>query len=54
VRLIPVEEYLSTFYRPDRDYLDGRLEERNAREWNHALLQTALLIYLNANGTRSA
>jgi Uma2 family endonuclease len=27
--LTPVEEYLSTSYTPDVDYLDGRLEERN-------------------------
>ena len=27
--LIPVEEYLSTSYRPDRDYIDGEVRERN-------------------------
>ncbi len=27
--LIPVDEYLSTSYTPDVDYLDGCLEERN-------------------------
>jgi hypothetical protein len=28
--LTPVEEYLSTSYTPDVDYLEGHLEERNA------------------------
>jgi Uma2 family endonuclease len=50
--LVPVENYLSTVYRPDCDYIDGRLEGRNAGEWNHARLQMALGMYLNANGER--
>lgn len=28
--LISVEEYIATSYRPDCDYMDGRIEERNA------------------------
>jgi hypothetical protein len=27
--VIPVSEYLRTTYRPDRDYIDGELKERN-------------------------
>ena len=30
--LITVEEYLGSVYRPDCDYVDGRLEERNVGE----------------------
>lgn len=37
--LIPVSEYLNTVYRPDRDYIDGELRERNLGEQPHAHLQ---------------
>jgi Uma2 family endonuclease len=38
--LIPVEEYLRTVYRPDCDYVDGEVQERNMGESPHAQLQT--------------
>lgn len=38
--LIPVHEYLSTTYRPDVDYIDGELRERNMGEQPHAHLQS--------------
>ena len=41
---IPVEEYLSTSYRPDRDYVDGEIEERNLGEKEHSILQLALAV----------
>jgi Uma2 family endonuclease len=37
--LIPVEEYLRTVYRPDCDYIDGEVLERNMGETPHARLQ---------------
>jgi Uma2 family endonuclease len=37
--LIPVHEYLDTTYRPDRDYIDGELKERNVGEKPHATIQ---------------
>jgi len=37
--LVPVREYLQTTYRPDRDYIDGELKERNVGEQPHAHLQ---------------
>jgi Uma2 family endonuclease len=37
--LISIEEYLSTTYRPDVDYVDGEIEERNLGEFDHADLQ---------------
>jgi len=40
--LISVQEYLATSYRPDRDFVDGELQERNLGELEHALLQTAI------------
>jgi Uma2 family endonuclease len=40
--LIPVTEYLETTYRPDCDYIDGEVQERNLGEWEHAALQGIL------------
>ncbi len=37
--LIPVEEYLRTVYRPDCDYVDGFIEERNLGELSHGWVQ---------------
>ncbi|MBZ5726026.1 MAG: Uma2 family endonuclease [Acidobacteriia bacterium] len=45
--LISVEEYLSTSYRPDCDYVDGVVEERNFGERNHAELQMAVSAWLH-------
>jgi len=42
---ISVEEYLSTSYRPDCDYVDGHIEERNLGEFDHSSLQTAVAAY---------
>jgi Uma2 family endonuclease len=39
---ISVHEYLSTSYRPDCDYVDGRIEERNVGEYDHGYLQTLI------------
>ena len=46
--LIPVEEYLSTDYSPDRDFVDGMLEDRNVGERDHSRLQGALIAWLYA------
>jgi len=43
--MISVREYLSTSYRPDCDYIDGVVLERNVGEYDHARLQKALLFY---------
>jgi Uma2 family endonuclease len=40
--LVSVEEYIATSYRPDRDFVDGELQERNLGELEHSLLQTAI------------
>jgi Uma2 family endonuclease len=44
---IPVEEYLRTAFRPDCDYVDGTLIERNVGEKDHSKLQFALMLYLH-------
>ena len=46
--LISVEQYLRTSYRPDCDYVDGEVVERNLGEWDHGRLQ-GLLIRLLMN-----
>jgi Uma2 family endonuclease len=44
---ISVEEYLKTVYRPDRDYVDGIVEERNLGEWDHSSVQTQFVIFFS-------
>src|ERR1700682_1260705 len=46
--LISVSEYLSTTYRPDCDYVDGVVLERNFGEYDHARLQGEVLAYFHA------
>jgi Uma2 family endonuclease len=46
--IVTVEEYLHTSYRPDCEYIDGRVEERNLGEYDHGYLQ-ALLATLFTN-----
>jgi hypothetical protein len=42
---ISVSEYLNTSYSPDRDFVDGRVEERNLGEHDHAAVQAALVLW---------
>src|SRR6266852_5074711 len=46
--LISVEEYLTTSYRPDCDYVDGQVVERNLGELDHSWLQAILIAYFFA------
>jgi hypothetical protein len=41
--LVSVEEYLHSDYSPDREYVDGEVQERNLGEYDHASLQNILL-----------
>lgn len=43
---VSVDQYLNTSYRPDCDYLEGELLERNVGEWDHSRLQISLASYL--------
>ena len=45
--LVSVEEYLRTSYRPDCDFVEGRVLERNLGERDHSNLQRALIVYLD-------
>jgi Uma2 family endonuclease len=40
--VIPIEEYLTSTYEPDCDFVDGQIEERNWGELSHARLQVRL------------
>ncbi|MBV9083469.1 MAG: Uma2 family endonuclease [Acidobacteriaceae bacterium] len=44
---VPLREYLETTYRPDCEYIDGELLERNVGEWDHSRLQMLLSAYLH-------
>jgi Uma2 family endonuclease len=44
---VPLSEYLNTSYRPDCDYLEGELLERNVGEWDHARLQALLTVFFH-------
>jgi Uma2 family endonuclease len=44
--LVSVDEYLHTSYRPDCDYVDGVILERNVGGKDHSKLQRAILFYL--------
>jgi Uma2 family endonuclease len=43
---VSVAEYLNTTYRPDCDYLEGELLERNVGERDHSELQALITIWL--------
>jgi Uma2 family endonuclease len=45
--LVSVQEYLATSFRPDRDYVDGEIQERNLGEQPHSLTQTNLASLLH-------
>ena len=45
--VVPLSEYLESVYRPDCEYIDGELLERNVGEWDHSWLQTELSVYLS-------
>ena len=45
VAVVSVEEYLSTSYRPDCDYVDGEVVERNVGEYPHSSWQACLVIW---------
>jgi Uma2 family endonuclease len=44
--LVSLEEYLHTSYRPDCDYVDGEIVERNVGETDHSDCQGRIYAYL--------
>ena len=49
--ILTIEEYLQTAYRPDCDFVDGYLEDRNAGEYEHNNLQAALIAWFFNRGS---
>jgi Uma2 family endonuclease len=47
-RFVSVEEYLKTSYRPDCDYVDGVVEERNLGERDHSWIQGNLTSFFRS------
>jgi Uma2 family endonuclease len=45
---VSLNEYLGTDYEPDCEYVDGELEERNAGEKEHSIVQAFLIKWLAA------
>lgn len=43
--LVSLQEYLTTSYRPDCDYVDGVLLERNVGQKDHSSLQGAVIVW---------
>jgi len=46
---IPLYEYLGSSYRPDREFVDGEIRERNVGKWEHARLQWLLAAWFFAH-----
>jgi Uma2 family endonuclease len=51
--LVPVEEYLSTVYEPDCDYVDGEVIERNMGESDHSGIQMLVAMWLHSQRRRT-
>lgn len=49
VPFVTVEEYLHTVYKPDVDYVDGQIEERNLGEYDHSDIQSILTAIFRIN-----
>ena len=46
--LLTIEEYLHTSFRPDCDFVDGHIEERNAGDLLHSLLQVEVAFWFRS------
>jgi len=42
---IPLEEYLGLSFRPDREFVDGEIKERNVGKYEHARVQALLALW---------
>jgi Uma2 family endonuclease len=46
---IPLSHYLETSYRPDCEYVDGEVRERNVGKFEHARVQALLTIWFGSH-----
>jgi len=49
---ITIEQYLKTPYEPDAEFVNGEVEERNVGEYDHNLVQWAILDWFRRNDKR--
>ena len=49
--VLSIAEYHDTSYRPDREYIDGELRERNVGKREHARMQALLTIWFGQHET---
>ena len=42
---IPLQDYLRQSFRPDREYVDGEIRERNVGKYEHARVQALLAVW---------
>lgn len=49
---VSVGEYLQTSYRPDREFVDGEVRERNVGKWEHARIQALLASWFGSKETQ--
>jgi Uma2 family endonuclease len=47
--LLSIDEYLNTSYKPDVDFVDGELEERNLGNYDHAKIQSLIATLFENN-----
>jgi Uma2 family endonuclease len=47
--VLSIEEYLRTRYKPDADYVDGEIEERNVGKYEHGKIQGWIFQIFNLN-----
>jgi Uma2 family endonuclease len=47
--LFSINEYLRTSYKPDVDFVDGEIEERNVGTYDHTKIQTLVATLFNIN-----
>jgi Uma2 family endonuclease len=45
------QQYLSTVYRPECDYIDGRLTDRNVGEYEHSSVMSTVMYLLHISDT---
>jgi Uma2 family endonuclease len=44
---ITLEQYLHTPYEPDAEFVNGEVEERNVGEYDHSIVQRAILLWFH-------
>ncbi len=44
---IPIEQYLATSCEPDAEYVNGEVEERNVGQYDHSVVQRAILLWFH-------